>query len=334
MFPSIRLIPTCPPACGLNDDVLLCPHPSTLANAMPSFNSLLPVILTCDNTSHPSSAGPPPNTTPFHLSPSSPLPIGHVPTSSILPLLLASPHFTLSPSPSPSPNSSSQQIVSFSDDSPSLRGKSGELVRSQILASLARSWKDGRLLPDPLDGWRDELYTVYAPPDDPALFSPSPSPSSDRTGDAAAAALGEGEGEGRPEGKPYGSNVGFWLERAACGLFGVVTFGVHINGYVEREGGEISVWVPRRSATKQTFVLPSSSLPSLMLDEHHKLTDRPSHVHPCPRSPASPPSSTRPSQAALRTGSPLSPASSRNAQRKPPSLNLSSSAKTSVEGRG
>lgn len=41
------------------------------------------------------------------------------------------------------------------------------------------------------------------------------------------------------------------MERAASPLFGVVTYGVHLTIYMT-EGPEWRVWVPTRSATKQT----------------------------------------------------------------------------------
>ncbi|KAH3666157.1 hypothetical protein OGAPHI_004346 [Ogataea philodendri] len=50
-----------------------------------------------------------------------------------------------------------------------------------------------------------------------------------------------------PDKQPY-----ILLERAACPLLGVVMYGVHINGYV-KTAGEVKLWIPRRSATKQTF---------------------------------------------------------------------------------
>lgn len=65
-------------------------------------------------------------------------------------------------------------------------------------------------------GWRDELYVVYSP----------------RT-------------------QPYAL-----IERAFSCLLGVVTYGVHVNGYVAAENsssGEIKMWVPRRLPTKQTY---------------------------------------------------------------------------------
>ncbi|WPK27592.1 hypothetical protein PUMCH_004985 [Australozyma saopauloensis] len=65
-------------------------------------------------------------------------------------------------------------------------------------------------------GWRDELYTVYYP----------------RT-------------------KPY-----MLLERAFSCLLGVVTYGVHINGYIPAEKTKdkvLKMWIPRRSPTKATY---------------------------------------------------------------------------------
>lgn len=54
-----------------------------------------------------------------------------------------------------------------------------------------------------LVGWRNELYAIYASPQSSALKN-----SVD---------------------KPFG-NVAFHLERAACALFGLATFGVHLTG--------------------------------------------------------------------------------------------------------
>ena len=42
------------------------------------------------------------------------------------------------------------------------------------------------------------------------------------------------------------------LERSGCGLFGIRTYGVHINGYTTRNG-EIFMWIAKRSITKQTW---------------------------------------------------------------------------------
>lgn len=65
-------------------------------------------------------------------------------------------------------------------------------------------------------GWRNELYTVYEP----------------RT-------------------EPY-----FLAERAFACFLGVVTYGVHINGYIPADksrSGKIEMWIPRRAADKSTY---------------------------------------------------------------------------------
>ncbi|KAI9438326.1 NUDIX hydrolase domain-like protein [Lactarius indigo] len=48
----------------------------------------------------------------------------------------------------------------------------------------------------------------------------------------------------------------FSMERSACALFGVVTYGVHMTVYErdsDGDGGRVRVWVPRRALTKPTF---------------------------------------------------------------------------------
>ncbi|CEP65039.1 uncharacterized protein LALA0_S18e00342g [Lachancea lanzarotensis] len=44
------------------------------------------------------------------------------------------------------------------------------------------------------------------------------------------------------------------VERALSGLLGIVTYGIHVNGFVrDSKTGEIKIWVPRRSPTKSTW---------------------------------------------------------------------------------
>lgn len=65
-----------------------------------------------------------------------------------------------------------------------------------------------------LDGWRDEFYSVYT----------------------------------------VNRQVYFCIERAASGLFGVVTYGCHINGYIPaRNPKDFKFWIAKRSASKQTW---------------------------------------------------------------------------------
>ncbi|KAI5480423.1 thiamine pyrophosphokinase-related protein [Pseudohyphozyma bogoriensis] len=109
-------------------------------------------------------------------------------------------------------------------------------VRKEHLDRIARGWKMTGQFADQLDGWRDELYPVYgpAPP-----FSGNPVDGTNDDDDA---------GHVFP-----GSNRVFELERAACALLGIATFGVHLTAYIEEPGEPLKVWVPKRSATKQTW---------------------------------------------------------------------------------
>ena len=65
-----------------------------------------------------------------------------------------------------------------------------------------------------LGGWRNELYPIY--------------------------------GHGNNNGLPIS------MERAASPLFGINTYGVHMTVYVKTQDG-MKIWVPRRSANKQTY---------------------------------------------------------------------------------
>lgn len=89
-------------------------------------------------------------------------------------------------------------------------------ARNKLIARIAADWRAARAF-RVLEGWRDELYTVFNPSHVPYLL----------------------------------------IERAASMLFGVITYGVHIIGYVPADadgcGSPLRVWVPRRSATKATF---------------------------------------------------------------------------------
>ena len=64
-------------------------------------------------------------------------------------------------------------------------------------------------------GWRNEKYTIY-----------------DKNN------------------KPY-----IKLERAMVTIFGILTFGVHINGYFFDDNNRLRMWIPRRSAKKPTWPL-------------------------------------------------------------------------------
>ncbi|EJD51860.1 hypothetical protein AURDEDRAFT_56343 [Auricularia subglabra TFB-10046 SS5] len=88
-------------------------------------------------------------------------------------------------------------------------------TRSAVMHEVGHRWRDAGRFADVIGGrlWRDELYAVYASP-----FRHEPGPV-------------------------------FAMERVTCALFGVVTFGVHLNVYTH----DNRVWVPRRAKTKQTW---------------------------------------------------------------------------------
>lgn len=87
--------------------------------------------------------------------------------------------------------------------------------RNEAFALLAAQWLAGDRFAV-LQGWRNELYTVFNPSQTPYLL----------------------------------------IERAAAALFGFITYGVHIVGYIPANpstGAPLRIWVPRRSADKATF---------------------------------------------------------------------------------
>ncbi|XP_003745999.2 nudix hydrolase 24, chloroplastic [Galendromus occidentalis] len=51
----------------------------------------------------------------------------------------------------------------------------------------------------------------------------------------------------------FGGEPLFAIERSATPLFGIKRYGVHINGFVEKDGKIDFVWLQRRSRTKQQF---------------------------------------------------------------------------------
>ena len=106
--------------------------------------------------------------------------------------------------------------------------------RSRVIGDLCRRWHAEGLFPEVIGGWlwREELYPIYKNP-----FGPH---------DGSESGL---------------ANKGFEMERAACPLFGVVQFGVHLTIYYPEVKGadgevkeEMRIWVPTRSRTKQTYV--------------------------------------------------------------------------------
>lgn len=108
--------------------------------------------------------------------------------------------------------------------------------RTEVMKNLCERWRDsGTIFQDILGPkkWRNEMYPVYRNP-----FGVH------RAHDPHAA---EDSDSG---------NYAFEMERSACALFGVITYGVHMSIYQERpDGTDLWMWIPTRSRTKQTCVL-------------------------------------------------------------------------------
>ncbi|PWN29688.1 hypothetical protein BDZ90DRAFT_209408, partial [Jaminaea rosea] len=109
--------------------------------------------------------------------------------------------------------------------------------RSKALADVVGAWHEEGLFSSALDGWRDEMYGIYSSPSYPY-----------RTWENKETVPNE---------------RAFELERAACALFGLATFGVHMTAYVDGSSASKSgnagsteglrLWTPRRSPTKATW---------------------------------------------------------------------------------
>ncbi|GBE83384.1 NUDIX hydrolase domain-like protein [Sparassis latifolia] len=116
--------------------------------------------------------------------------------------------------------------------------------RTRVMKEMCERWRDEDLWTDIIGPkkWRGELYPVYRNPfgahDSPAKDEDALDTSGAMTGDTA-------------------KNYAFMMERAACALFGVVTYGVHMTIYeddVDADGARsCKIWVPTRSRTKQTW---------------------------------------------------------------------------------
>ncbi|KAM3580339.1 hypothetical protein VKS41_007006 [Umbelopsis sp. WA50703] len=87
--------------------------------------------------------------------------------------------------------------------------------KTHVVKTLFDTWREEKAF-IALSGWRNELYPVY--------------------GDLS-----------RPD------NVAFVMERAATPIFGISTFGCHLNAYTRGADGGIKMWIARRSKTKQTW---------------------------------------------------------------------------------
>ncbi|KAI9019411.1 NUDIX hydrolase domain-like protein [Phycomyces nitens] len=87
--------------------------------------------------------------------------------------------------------------------------------RTKVVKTMMDTWRENKTFAA-LAGWRNELYPVY--------------------GNSAS-----------------DDNIAFVMERAASPLFGISTFGVHLNAYVTEKDGSRKMWVARRALTKPTW---------------------------------------------------------------------------------
>ncbi|KIY49834.1 nudix hydrolase 20 [Fistulina hepatica ATCC 64428] len=103
--------------------------------------------------------------------------------------------------------------------------------RTAAMKVLCERWRDDGIFSDVCGPrkWRAELYPVYADP-----FGARDHPSDS-------------------DGDPTRLNFVFEMERAACALFGIVTYGVHMTIYEQLVDRSLRIWVPSRAKTKQTY---------------------------------------------------------------------------------
>ncbi|KAJ7732778.1 NUDIX hydrolase domain-like protein [Mycena maculata] len=108
--------------------------------------------------------------------------------------------------------------------------------RTAVMQEMCARWRDTGLFPDiiGLKKWRSEAYAVYR---DPFGIHDYPGGS-----DAEA---------------DENLNFAFEIERAACALFGIVTYGVHMSMYQEVENAMgqkgLKIWIPTRASTKSMW---------------------------------------------------------------------------------
>ncbi|KAK7042784.1 thiamine pyrophosphokinase [Favolaschia claudopus] len=106
--------------------------------------------------------------------------------------------------------------------------------RTAAMKELCERWRDTGLFPDMIGPkkWRAEMYPVYR---DPFGIHDYPHHGAD---DANL-------------------NFAFEMERAACALFGVITYGVHLSTYQEEISAmgdkTLRLWIPTRASTKSKW---------------------------------------------------------------------------------
>ena len=102
--------------------------------------------------------------------------------------------------------------------------------RTYGMKEMLERWRDNGLWSDVIGPkkWRGEMYPIYRNP-----FGKNDAPLDEVSDDSL--------------------NYAFRMERAACSLFGAVTYGVHMSIYLEDPEVGCRVWVPKRAKTKQTW---------------------------------------------------------------------------------
>ena len=127
---------------------------------------------------------------------------------------------------------STDELWSISDKRVSLRSwLDTPTKRTEAMKELCERWRDTDVFPDVCGPkkWRSELYPVYRDP-----FGVRDHPSTSNNANL---------------------NFAFEIERSACALFGIVTYGVHMSAFQEREVDDarcLYLWVPTRARTKST----------------------------------------------------------------------------------
>ncbi|KAF8719035.1 hypothetical protein AX14_011536 [Amanita brunnescens Koide BX004] len=128
---------------------------------------------------------------------------------------------------------STDELWSISDKRVSLRSwLDTPTKRTEAMKELCERWRDTDVFPDVCGPkkWRSELYPVYRDP-----FGVRDHPSTSNNANL---------------------NFAFEIERSACALFGIVTYGVHMSAFQEREiddARRLYLWVPTRARTKSTW---------------------------------------------------------------------------------
>jgi hypothetical protein len=104
-------------------------------------------------------------------------------------------------------------------------------LRTARMKELCERWRDTGVFSNVCgpSKWRAEFYPVYRDPLGPFDY---------------------------PSGPEEVTNYAFEMERSACAIFGIVTYGVHMNLYKEVHAPgsprDLMIWVPTRAKTKQT----------------------------------------------------------------------------------